>query len=171
MKMIIAFTTFFVLCLGMSTALPFTAGSNAFCVVTTSDNKTVDLNPIAAAVYDGTLVAAASGVVDVSVQFGWCGVINSTTCNVSDWSMAINTQGTSPQCVTGFEVFTGPASIQSNSVVFQMWGGTDGAVATVTVACDPSGATGVAKLQGVIVNQPIYDYTFSFSSVHACPSS
>lgn len=141
--------------------------TNSFCVITTADNKTYDLNPIVAAAYNGTLVAASAGVMDVTVQFGWCGVVNSTACNVSGWSMAV--AGAS-ECVSAFEVFTGPASVQNNAVTFQMWGGTDGAVATVVVACDPSGASGSAALQGVIVNDPIYDYAFAFSSVHGCPS-
>lgn len=152
--------------IGVSAAL--SASENPFCVVTTPANQTYNLNPITAAVYNGTLIAAVTGVVNAEVRFGWCGTVSSTVCNVSDWSMAIETEGA---CVTGFEVFIGPASVTpAGAVTFQLWGGTDGVVGTVVVSCDPSGAVGTATLSSAIVNEPIYNYAFTFTSVHACPA-
>lgn len=163
MRLLVVLVVIFATLCGMSAA--FSATENPFCVVTTATNQTYNLNPIVSAVYNGSLVAAVSGVVNAEVRFGWCGTVNSSVCNVTGWSMAIETDGS---CVTGFEVFTGPASVQNNAITFQLWGPTDGVVGTVVVACDPNGSVGAAKLSGVIVNEPIYDYAFTFTSVHAC---
>jgi hypothetical protein len=163
MRALIVLVVVFATLFGASAA--FSAAENPFCVVTTATNQTYNLNPIASAVYNTTLVAAVTGVVNAEVRFGWCATVNSSVCNVTDWSMAVETEGS---CVTGFQVFIGPASIQNNAVTFQLWGSTDGVVGTVVVACDPNGAPGVAKPSGDIINEPIYDYAFSFTSVHAC---
>lgn len=142
--------------------------ANPFCVIT-SGNSTIDLNGILPAAYNGTLVAD-NGVTAAEVKFAWCQTLNSTVCNVTDWTMTVEAQGAPNTCVTAFNVFTGPASSPAPSTVtFQLWGPTDGAVASVTVSCDPQGAEGKATLVGLIVNEPIYSYDISFSSVHACP--
>ena len=96
-------------------------------------------------------------------------------CNYTNWTMAIaNAPVSNPaSCITAFEVFIGPASFANatSSASFQLWGGIDGAVASVTVTCDAQGTTGEAKLTGMVINQPIYSYELSFTSVHACNSA
>lgn len=139
-----------------------TVNSNPFCIVA-DGNTTLDLNPIEPAWYNATV--AGGGLADVALHFGWCGSINSTVCNVTNWAMTMESSGS---CVTGFEVLLGPGTYANNAISFQMWGGTDGFIGYVTVACNPHGATGSATLTGLVVNHPIYNYYFTFSSVHAC---
>lgn len=150
------------------------ATSNPFCVVSNGPSSTVDLNPILPATYVGTL-SSDMGITSVSIDFGWCQPMTQPVCNYTNWTMAIaNAPVTTPAtCVTAFEVFIGPAAFTNatSTASFQLWGGIDGAVASVTVACDAQGAQGEAKLTGVVINQPIYSYELAFSSVHACASA
>lgn len=143
------------------------AAQNSFCQITTP-NGTVNLGYIKAAVYNNvTLILAESGPTTGAVNFGWCGTVNSTTCNITNATMAVHDNNNN--CIVHFSAMIGPAAFANNASSFQMWSASSGAVGTVSVACDPSGASGAATLVGFVVNQPIYSYAFTFSSVDACP--
>jgi hypothetical protein len=144
-----------------------TAAQNSFCQVTTP-NGTVNLGYIKAAVYSNvTLVLAESGPTIGTLNFGWCGTVNSSTCNATNVTMAVHDNNNN--CIVHFGAIIGPASFANNAASFQMWSASSGAVGTVSVACNANGAAGAATLIGLVVNQPIYSYAFTFSSVHACP--
>ena len=151
----------------LALAVCFAAGQNVFCQIATSSG-TVNLGLIKAAKYNATLILAESGPTSGVVDFGWCsGALVSAACNVSNATLAIHDD--SNNCIVHFSAFIGPASFASNVASFQLWSASSGAVGTVSVSCDPQGAAGVATLVGFVVNQPIYSYQLSFSSVHACP--
>jgi hypothetical protein len=143
------------------------AAQNSFCQISTP-NGTVNLGYIKAAKYENaTIVLAESGPTTGTVNFGWCGTVDSAACNITNATLAI--YDNSNNCIVHFSAFIGPASFASNVASFQLWSASSGAVGSVSVACNPQGAQGAATLVGFVVNQPIFSYTLTFSSVHACP--
>ena len=152
----------------LASVVCFAAAQNGFCQISTPSGA-VNLNLIKAAKYNATLILAESGPTTGLVNFGWCGEIDSAVCNVTNATLAIHDN--SNNCIAHFSAFIGPAAFANNAASFQLWSASSGAVGSVSVVCDPKGAAGVATLQGFVVNQPIYSYQLSFSSVHACPVS
>lgn len=139
---------------------------NPFCVITgLPNNQTIDLNPLLPAKYNATLVSG-SNVMESLVNFVWCGAdFNSTVCNATGLVMTIESSAT---CVTSMEIWAAPATAAGNAISFSLWNGDLGTEATVTVQCDPKGAQGKATLLSPVTQSPAYEFTFIFSSVHAC---
>ena len=141
-----------------------------WCKIPFPHGQSIDLTKILPARYNATMVGV-SGVTPVAVNFGWCWTVNSTTCNTTV-NQAMYITSTSPAlspCTSSFGAFLGPIqNTTASSVTFQIWDTQAGATHTVNVLCDPSGANGTATLVGQIVNTPVWQYTSTWTSVHAC---
>lgn len=151
---------------GMACALP-----PGFCNFTTAGNASFNFLNIAPATYSAPM-AGVSGLQNVTLDMGWChGVVNSTTCNVSDAQATItSTSAALPACVVAFSTFLGPVKVNATAGIanFQMWSASTTDIASITITCDPSGTPGTAALVGVVTNSPIYSFAAAFTSVHAC---
>jgi hypothetical protein len=143
------------------------------CVVTAPNGITVNLSSIPAATYAGQLASSTAGLVPVTVSMSWCKAYAAPMCksNTTGLSLVIaNAAGGS--CVAAFTAVSGPATPNSNtSFSFVEWAASSGALATVTVNCDPTVPAGTAKLVGPITNSPFFMFTLTFNSSVACTSA
>lgn len=150
------------------------ANSNVqFCKVNVGHGLEIDLSPIYPANYNTTM-AGVNGLTPVLVNFGWCWFVNDTsTCNQTNKAMFIKSSLSSnnlPPCVASFGAFLTSIQNTSSGVTFQLWDAEDGYINTITVNCDKQGANNTATLvAGTFLNTPVYRYSMTFTSVHACP--
>lgn len=159
-------------CFAVSSSMFVAPGSySSYCNVTRNGAYSV-LNSIQRQQYTSTIVSDI-GVAPVVVDFSWCSpVLSSAVCGVSNYSMAItgNDAAGNPTCWGAFSAISAPGIPlpTGNGVQFTIWSPMQGATGTVSVYCDPNGNANTATLRSPIVNTPIYQFNFNFTSKAAC---
>lgn len=123
------------------------------------------------ATYNGFL-AGSRGYVPVVVKTAWCGSINDTVCNVTNYAAVIVTPGPEDQslCIASFATFYGPMSFNATAglATMTLWGPL-GYTANIAVQCNASGMLNEASLVGPLVEYPRDTFSMSFNSKAACP--
>ena len=133
----------------------------AFCNTTGAD-----MNSLQPAIYSGFL-AGRAGYIPITIKSAWCGSLNDTVCNVTDYAFTI-VSGT--QCIAAFQSLLTPISFNTTTkqISAQLWGPADGVVAALSISCNTSGTSDTATFQGPVVEQPSWTYNLQFDSKVAC---
>ena len=147
-------------------------GYTSYCNVSHNGGYSI-MNTLGRQTYSSQLVSD-QGVAAVNVEFSWCTPnLSSTVCNVQNYTMAVTgtDAGGNPTCWGAFSAISTPGTPlpnNANGVQFSIWSPMQGSVGTVSVYCDPNGSTNTAVLRNPIVNSPIYQFNFNFTSKAAC---